>query len=220
VFPFFFGKAGHDRIQGGNEDLLHAGIRFNTTRQGFISLGYIHGHETWQGQRFRLGRGPNLFGFIQPFGWLGVFARYGTGDAIFYDVENPFQGRSPGANVDLDFRPNQHLSQSIGYNWVRFNRASTGEEIYTVNIVNARTTYQFDKHFLVRFLAQYDSSAKRVLTDLLASYEFVPGTVAHAGYGSLFEHSAAFLNRPPSAADRYLIVNRGLFLKTSYLWRF
>jgi hypothetical protein len=220
VFPFFFGKAGRDRIQGGNEDLIHAGIRFNTTRQGFISLGYIHGHETWQGQRFRLGRGSNLFGFIQPFRWFGVFARYGTGDAIFYDVDSPFQGRSPGANVDLDFRPNQHLSQSIGYNWVRFNRASTGEEIYTVNIVNARTTYQFDKHFLVRFLAQYDSSARRVLTDLLASYEFVPGTVAHAGYGSLYEESAEFLNRPPLPNDKYLMVNRGLFLKTSYLWRF
>jgi hypothetical protein len=220
VFPFFFGKAGKDRVQGGNEDITHTGIRFNTSRQGFISLGYIHGHETWRGQRFRLGRGPNLFGFIQPFGWLGVFARYGTGDAIFYDFDNPFQGRSPSTGIDLDFRPNQHLSQSIGYNWVRFNRASTGEEIYSVTIVNSRTTYQFDKHFLVRFLAQYDSSAKRVLTDLLASYEFVPGTVAHAGYGSLYENSAEFLNRPPLPNDKYLMINHGLFLKASYLWRF
>ncbi|MBY0496946.1 MAG: hypothetical protein K2Y23_22285 [Cyanobacteria bacterium] len=46
-------------------------------------------------------------------------------------------------------------------------------------------TYQFDKHFLARFLAQYDSSRDRVLTDFLASYEFVPGTVFHVGYGSL-----------------------------------
>jgi hypothetical protein len=220
VFPFFFGKAGHDRIQGGNEDLIHTGIRFNTTRQGFISVGYIHGHETWRGQRFRLGRAPIAFGSIQPFRWLGVFARYSGGDAIYYDFDNPFQGRSPSAGFDLALQPNQHLSQSIGYNWVRFNRASTGERVYSVDIINTRTTYQFDKHFLVRFLAQYDSSAKRVLTDLLASYEFVPGTVAHAGYGSLYEDSAEFLNRPPVATDKYLMVNRGLFLKASYLWRF
>ena len=220
VFPFFFGKAGRDRVQGGNEDFIHTGIRFNTTRQGFISVGYMNGHETWQGQRFRLAHTVNAFGSLQVFRWLGVFARYSGGYAIYYDLDDPFQGRSPSAGLGLSFQPNQHLTQGIDINTVRFNRASNGERIYSVNIVNSRTTYQFDKHFLVRFLAQYDSSAKRVLTDLLASYEFVPGTVAHAGYGSLYEDSAEFLNRPPLANDKYLMVNRGLFLKASYLWRF
>ncbi|HJU42693.1 MAG TPA: DUF5916 domain-containing protein [Vicinamibacterales bacterium] len=220
VFPFFFGKAGRDRVQDGNEDFIHTGIRFNTTRQGFISVGYMNGHETWRGQRFRLAHTVNAFGFLQPFRWLGVFARYSGGYAIFYDFNNPFQGRQPSAGLGLNFQPNQHVTQGIDFNTVRFNRASTGERIYSVNIINSKTTYQFDKHFLVRFLAQYDSSAKRVLTDLLASYEFVPGTVAHAGYGSLYEDSAEFLNRPPLASDKYLMVNRGLFLKASYLWRF
>ena len=220
VFPFFFGKAGRDRIQRGNEDFIHTGIRFNTTRQGFISIGYMNGHETWQGQRFRLAHTVNAFGSLQVFRWLGVFARYSGGYAIYYDLDNPFQGRSPSAGLGLTFQPNPHLTQGIDVNTVRFNRASTGERVYSVNIVNSKTTYQFDKHFLVRFLAQYDSSAKRVLTDLLASYEFVPGTVAHAGYGSLYEDSAEFLNRPPLSNDKYLMVNRGLFLKASYLWRF
>lgn len=149
-----------------------------------------------------------------------MFARYSGGYAIYYDFDNPFQGRSANAGVGLTFQPNQHLTQGIDINTVRFNRPSTGERIYSVNIINSKTTYQFDKHFLVRFLAQYDSSAKRVLTDLLASYEFVAGTVAHAGYGSLYEDSAEFLNRPPVANEKYLMVNRGLFLKASYLWRF
>ena len=220
VFPFFFGKAGHDRVQDGNEDITHTGIRFNTTRQGFLSVGYITGHETWRGQRFRLGNSVNTFGSIQPFRWLGVFAYYNGGYSIYYDFDNPFQGRSSNNGVSLSFQPNQHLTQDVNINTVRFNRASTGERVYSVNIVNAKTTYQFDKHFLVRFLAQYDGSAKRVLTDLLGSYEFVPGTVAHAGYGSLYEDSAEFLNRPPLANDKYLMINRGLFLKASYLWRF
>ena len=220
VFPFFFGKAGRDRIQGGNEDFIHTGIRFNTTRQGFISVGYMTGHETWQGQQFRLARTVNAFGNIQLLRWLNVGARYSGGYAIFYDIDNPFLGRQPSAGLNLTFQPNQHLTQDVDVSTVRFDRVSTGERIYSVNIVNTKTTYQFDKHFLVRFLAQYDSSARRVLTDLLASYEFVPGTVAHAGYGSLYEDSAEFLNRPPLANDQYLMVNRGLFLKASYLWRF
>jgi hypothetical protein len=220
VFPFFFGKAGRDRMQDGNEDFIHTGIRFNTTRQGFISVGYMNGHETWRGQQFRLAHTVNAFGSLQPFRWLGVFARYSGGYAIFYDFDNPFQGRQPSAGLSLDFQPNQHLTQGIEINTVRFNRASTGERIYSVNIVNSKTTYQFDKHFLVRFLAQYDSSAKRVLTDLLASYEFVPGTVAHAGYGSLYEKEPEFAGAPPPTNRDYLMVNRGLFLKASYLRRF
>jgi hypothetical protein len=220
VFPFFFGRAGHDRIQDGNDDFIHTGIRFNTSRQGFISLGYMNGHETWRGQRFRLAHTINAFGFLQPFRWLGVNVNYSGGYAIYYDFDNPFQGEQPSVGFGLDFQPNSHLSQNIDVNIVRFNRASNGERIYSVNIVNSKTTYQFDKHFLVRFLAQYDSSAKRLLTDLLASYEFVPGTVAHVGYGSLYEDSAEFLNRPPLANDKYLMINRGLFLKASYLWRF
>ena len=220
VFPFFFGKAGRDRIQDGNEDFIHTGIRFNTTRQGFFSVGYMNGHETWQGQKFRLAHTVNAFGFVQPLRWLGVFARYSGGYAIYYDLDHPFQGRQPSAGLGLAFQPNQHLTQEININTVRFNRASTGERIYSVNIVNTKTTYQFDKHFLVRFLAQYDSSAKRVLTDLLASYEFVPGTVAHAGYGSLYEKNPEFAGAPPPTNRDYLMVNRGLFLKASYLRRF
>lgn len=74
----------------------------------------------------------------------------------------------------------------------------------------------------MRFLAQCDSSARRVLTDLLASYEWVPGTVFHAGYGSLSEKRAgpggAFV--PVDLGERHLSVNRGLFFKASYLRRF
>ena len=119
-------------------------------------------------------------------------------------------------------QPNQHLNQEINVNMVRFNRASTGERVYSVDIVNAKTTYQFNKHFLARFLVQYDSSAERVLTDLLASYEFVPGTVFHAGYGSLYERGVDGLGSlpPDDGRSKYLAVNRGLFFKASYLRRF
>jgi len=88
--------------------------------------------------------------------------------------------------------------------------------------VNAKTTYQFNKHFLVRLLEQYDSTANRLLTDLLASYEFVPGTVFHAGYGSLYEKNGTPSGRlvPDGAGQDYLLVNRGLFFKASYLHRF
>jgi hypothetical protein len=124
----------------------------------------------------------------------------------------------------MTFQPNQHLSESIEGNYVHFERSSTHERIYEVTVVNSRTTYQFDKHFLVRFLANYDSSSEQWLTNLLASYELVPGTVFHAGYGSLYERGDSGAPPPDGIAPlpdhRYEAKNRGLFFKASYLWRF
>jgi hypothetical protein len=98
--------------------------------------------------------------------------------------------------------------------------------MYAISIVNSRTTYQFDKHFLVRVLARYDSSRDRLLTDWLASYELVPGTVFHLGYGALYEKGFGANDIVPGAGvaddarDRFVQINRGLFFKTSYLRRF
>ena len=76
------------------------------------------------------------------------------------------------------------------------------------------------RSFLVRLLEQFDSSRNQLLTDFLASYELVPGTVFHAGYGSIFER-AGFENGilVPNTGN-YLTVSRGLFFKISYLHRF
>ena len=94
------------------------------------------------------------------------------------------------------FQPNQHLTQSIEGNIDRFDRESTGERIYNVTVLNSKTTYQFDKHFLVRLARAVRQLEHRVLTDFLASYEFVPGTVFHAGYGSLYERGPSDANDP------------------------
>jgi hypothetical protein len=58
------------------------------------------------------------------------------------------------------------------------------------------------------------------LTDFLASYESVPGTVAYVGYGSLLEKrgwdGAGWL---PGEGDQ-LTTRRGLFVKVSHAKRF
>lgn len=224
VHPFYFAKIGKDRIQDGGEDFIHAGVRFNITRQGFVNISHGRGHESWRGTKYRVGSTLNLFGNIQALRWINVGGNYGGGPSIFYDETDPFQGRDRRFGIETTIQPNQHLSQSLEFSRVRFWRPETGSDVYAVNIVNSKTTYQFDKHFLVRFLGQYDSSRERVLTDFLASYEFVPGTVFHAGYGSLYEKGFGSvepnLANPADAGNRYLMINRGLFLKASYLRRF
>ena len=68
-----------------------------------------------------------------------------------------------------------------------FDRADDGSNVYTVDVLNTRTTFQINREFALRAIVQYDSSKKQVLTDFLGSWELLPGTVAYAGYGSLIE---------------------------------
>jgi len=221
VSPSFFGKIGRDDVQDGKEAFARAALDFSFTRQGHMSFSYGRGIEPWIGRRFDTG-GANAFVGVQILRWLNLFGYVNYGPEIFYDRVDPFQGHSQNGGFGVGLQPNQHLNQEINVNMVRFDRKSTGERVYSVDIVNAKTTYQFDKHFLVRFLARYDSSAQRVLTDLLGSYEFVPGTVVHAGYGSLYEKGGGLSGTllPRDDRSKYLAVNRGLFFKASYLRRF
>ena len=220
VRPFYWAKRGRDQVQDGNEDFLNTGIRFHFTRNGFLNVARGSGHEPWLGRRFKTGRDINLFGNVQILRWLEIGGNFAKGREIYYDTVDPYQGKVRNGGFGITLQPNQHVNQNIEYNTVRFDRASNGERVFTVNILNFKTTYQFNKHFLVRLLEQYDSSRNRLLTDLLASYEFVPGTVFHAGYGSLYEKRDFQSGRLLPNGGDYMTVSRGLFFKASYMHRF
>ena len=225
ISPFMFGKIGTDRIQDGDEYFIDGGISFNFTRQGNLNFEFANGEEAWRGRQFKASNHFFMFAGMQAVRWLNVYGGIGAGPGIYYDDVDPFQGDTVGSFFGMTFQPNQHLSESIEGNTSRLTRTSTGELIYNVYAINSRTTYQFDKHFLVRLLAQYDNSEHRLLTDFLASYEFVPGTVVHLGYGSLYERgpTSAIPNdaiSPVRLDERYRATNRGLFFKASYLRRF
>ena len=220
VFPFFWSKYGHDRTQRGHERFELTGLRFNFTRQGFLDIDYMHGYEAWVGQRFRSGHPFGSFGSVQLFRWLNVGGDFHYGFGPYYDPVDPYQGKAINAGINGTWQPNQHVSQTLSYSTEHFRRVSTGEHVFDVQIVNSKSTYQFNKQFLVRLLEQFDSSNHRLLTDLLGSYEFVPGTVFYAGYGSNFEERAFQDGQLVPNSGSYLTVSRGLFFKASYLYRF
>ena len=221
LHPLVVARYGRDRVQGGYEGFLVVGAAFDFNRQGFLRIQHGDGHESWAGRRFRTEDPFSAFGGVQLVRWLNVGANVSySGWAIFYDPVNPYQGRSTTGGFEMTWQPNEHVSQSVSYSNVRFDRADTGTRVFDVEIVNAKTVYQFDKHFLVRLLEQFDSSRPQLLTDLLASYEFVPGTVFHAGYGSLHERRGFENGRLAPDTGHYLAVSRGLFFKASYLHRF
>ena len=65
----------------------------------------------------------------------------------------------------------------MSYNRVTFDRLQGGGRVYTVDVLNTKTTFQVDRRFSLRAIVQYESSRSRILTDFLASWELRPGTV-------------------------------------------
>ena len=57
-----------------------------------------------------------------------------------------------------------------------------------------------------------------MLTDFLASFTYIPGTVIHIGYGSLRD-KVRWEAGEYVESDDFLETKRSLFFKMSYLWR-
>jgi len=209
VAPFTWVQYADDRVQNGDELFVLPGIRFNFTRAGNFRIDHGRGHETFAGREFRISR-TFMNGGAQFTNWFDAGGYMQSGEGIFYDPAAPFAGNFRNLGVYVNLQPTAKLSHEINYDRATFDRES-GERVFGVNIVNLRNTYQFNRQFLLRAIAQYDSSRERVLGDFLASYELVPGTVVHAGYGTFYES----LNSRP-----YEPTARAFFFKASYLARF
>lgn len=217
--PFVWVHSGRDRIQGGNEHFFLGGIRMNFTRQGNFRVDAGGGTEPWAGTLFDT-RMVRLMGGAQIFRWLNFYGLMNLARSIYYDPVNPFSGHEKDFHIDGTLQPNSKLSEVISYDRVVFNRASNGEHVFTADIINTKTTYQFNKLFSLRAIERYDSPQKRVLIDYLASYELIPGTVAYAGYGALFDRQDWDGNQFVSGRGNYMNTRRSLFFKVSYLHRF
>jgi hypothetical protein len=209
IAPFVWGTQAKDRVEHGTEPFILPGIRFNFTRQGNLRVDFGRGRETFGGRRFATGRN-HIDGGAQILRWLNLSGSLDQGAGVYYDPADPFAGTNTSRRIGVGLQPNSKLSHNLQYQYVKFDR-ETGEQVFDVHIVNLRNTYQFTPRFLVRAIAQYDSSRRRVLSDFLASWELVPGTVVHAGYGALLESASA---RP------YEATARAFFFKASYLARF
>jgi len=219
IVPFVFARYGKDRIQHGYPWIVVPGVRMHFTRQGFFRVDTIFGEEPWVGQTFRTSQ-TRVMGGAQFTRWLNVFANTSFGRSIFYDAVSPYLGRSRSYSADVSLQPSARFNQSVSYNRVEFDRVSDGTRVYTVNVLNTRTTFQFDKRFFLRAIVQHDSSRHTVLTDFLASFELRPGTVAYAGYGSSIERREWDGAGWTSGLGPYRTAERGFFFKASYIHRF
>ena len=208
----------HDLGTGMDDISYRLGTDLHFTRRGFIEIEYRSEKEAWQGQLFNQ-KYIYLWGDAQLFKWLFVKFEYSYGDRIYYDTEEPALGRGEQVGFGFTLQPNVWLN--VDFELVHNDLSSRWgkEKFYDVNIVNGRITYQFNRYFFVRGAVRYDSYQDKILTDFLASFTLIPGTVMHLGYGSLYQRQEWSDNRWIPGTGSLTNTKNGLFFKISYLWQ-
>jgi hypothetical protein len=218
IVPFVFSRGLRDEIQGGDGWFVLPGIRMHFTRQGFFRVDTGWGQEAWAQRTFRT-RTTRFIAQAQVTRWLNLSSNFQFGRSVYYDDADPFVGRTRSWYVEASLQPSSRFNQSTSWNHVTFDRL-TGGRVYDVDILNSRTTFQFDRHFQALAIVQYDSSRKQVLTDLLGSFELIPGTVGYLGYGSFIEQREWDGSGWQNGRGSYSTSRRGFFFKASYIHRF
>jgi len=182
------------------------------------TLLYAYATEVFSGERFKTGGlQASISGLLTK--QLRATLSYRTGSAIFYS-SSPYQGYSSRASATVIYQPTANLEANLSFVYFDFYRESDSERIYEYPISRAKITYQMNKYLFFRGIVEYNKYRRRMLTDFLASFTYIPGTVAHAGYGSIYEKMgwdntrAGYVN-----SEQFLESQRGFFFKVSYLWR-
>ncbi len=203
-------------------------LSFLFPRSSSIRLGFAYSHEIFLEEKFNTSNvtinGSSQFTRQLYFDF---YFRYGKKIRYSYDPAiPPYQGKGSLAEVNMVYQPSGKFNSTFGFTFSDLYRDDDNEKIFNYPIVRSKNTYQFNKYLFFRIILEYtaydnyekDERSRELTTDFLISFTYIPGTVIHLGYGSLYD-KIKWENDNYVDSDRFLETQRGFFFKTSYLWR-
>jgi hypothetical protein len=201
-----------------NQLLVHAIVLRNLSIRG----AYSYATEVYLDEKFDTG-GLTLGASGQLTTDFYASLSFRKSKAIRYSAD-PYQGKSTRATAGFTYQPSDKLRSDVNFTYVDFTRESDGEKIYDYPIYWGRLTYQLNRYLFFRGIVEYNEYREELLTDLLASFTYIPGTVVHLGYGSLWDRTRWLQGRGFEIgeyvdSDDFLETKRSFFVKMSYLWR-
>jgi hypothetical protein len=191
-------------------------LNFLFLRSTRLSLTANHSTEIYLDEKFNTS-GWRVSGLSQFTKQFYLRLAYNYGKSIYYS-EDPYQGKGRRASSQIIFQPSEKINLSVNLTYADFFRDSDSLKIYDYTILRSRLTYQMNKYLTFRGIMEYNDYNKTLYTDFLVSFLYIPGTVIHLGYGSLYEKTQ-WVDGEYRESDRFLEMERGLFFKVSYLWR-
>jgi len=138
-------------------------------------------------------------------------------NAIYYSMD-PFGGHNRQTSATVRYQPVDNITAQYTLTFSDFTRGSDDQRLYSYTISRGRLTYQINRYLFLRGIAEYNNYRKRLLSDALISFTYIPGTVVFLGYGSVHER-VRWEGERYVPNDTFFQTQRGFFFKASYLWR-
>ena len=195
-------------------------VNLNGPMQSFLN-GLFGGSKTyWNGSYFDEQFNQISIGF-QPLPNLRLSTLIRYEDVV--DFANTQLGNSKRYQPTIDYQFGRHLEFSLSHTLQHFD-VEDGR-LFTANLTNLRTTYQFDAKSFIRFTLQNTDTERdpalyvrpvqkqntRLTTQLLYSYRFTAATRFFIGYSDSSFQDDQFTSLEPT--------NRTVFAKFSYAWQ-
>ena len=212
----FFAMAGHDKIYDMWEHFSFASYTATLGGTSAIKMKYYNTTEIYLGERFKTGGFHSLY-MTRVGDWFTGTLLHRFNKAIYYS-EDPYAGLMHRLSVSLGFQPWTKLNVNFSFTYSGFKNAESKEQVYTYPIERLNVSYQFNKYLFIRGIIEYNGYYKSLLNDFLISFNYIPGTVFYLGYGSLYD-SVNPIGERPFRPDQPYDMDRGVFLKLSYLFR-
>lgn len=217
ITPYFVVDITRDLRTHKDDSTVGGVLSFYLIKDATVAFTYQRSREYWQGIAFDKDAWKAA-AVIRLYNWLKLSGSFLWKEGIYYYATPAFKGTGYGITFSADIQPNSKLNQNFSY--THSDLKAYGEKLYNVNIYYSKTTYQFNKYFFLRALIQYNSYQEKLLTDFLASFTLIPGTVLHVGYGGMYEKRDWVDNRWIPLEGELYNIKRSFFAKVSYLWRF
>jgi len=191
-------------------------MRLYMIRNSNLSFNYNNKNEIYLAQKFdrdniRVSMQSQITKRIQ----FELSYRYGG--KVFYS-DTPFQGDGEDVSVKLILQVNDNFNSEWRYTYSNFKDRETKVKEYDYSIIRSKNTYQVNKYLFFRLIVQYNAFKEELNTDALASFTYIPGTVVHIGYGSVYNNTKWESNQYIQG-DHLIETVRGFFFKASYLFR-
>lgn len=216
IEPFYWSYHSHDKPSGLFETVNLFVLRFRLPGQTQVRFEGLLGNEVFMGQRFdisfaRFRASTQLTKQI----YLNLYYTYGS--KIRY-VDDPYQGYGNSLSVTLRYQPGARFTTSLSANFADFRRSLDGVKDFDYTIFRSRNEFQFNRYFSLRAIVEYNTFRRRLATDCLAAFTYIPGTVIYLGYGGFYEKTR-WEEGEYIPVHRLQEMERGFFFKASYLWR-
>ncbi|MCI0512088.1 DUF5916 domain-containing protein [candidate division KSB1 bacterium] len=213
-----------DKASGKWEHNNAAYLTLLMPRSSNLRLGYAYATEIFAGQEFKTS-GFSLIAVSQLTRQFYFELVCSRGQKIRYQT-NPYQGYGASLISGINYQPSEQFQASLDLTYSDLYRSDNHEKVFDYTILRNKLSYQWNRYLFFRVILEYapfqnyelPEKSHALITDFLISFTYIPGTVMHLGYGSLYD-KIKWQNDQYLNSDRFLETKRGFFCKLSYLWR-